>query len=163
MADDNSFAPSDEQYANMVFEEGGDLVVNLTEVQEMKFENIPKGTYLAEIDEASYGMSQSSGQPMLSVKWKIAEGEYAGRTLMQFLSFSQKALPGTKTNIARVCPELANAPFKPKELADGGYFLGKQAKLRVDLGEYNGEKRSQIKGLISIHAEAGGGFLNNAA
>lgn len=149
---------SQEQYANMVFEEGGDLVVNLTDVQELKFENVPKGTYLAEVDECTFGMSQSSGAPMYSIKWKIVEGEYAGKTLMQFLSFSAKALPGTKTNLNRIVPELTTQAFKPKEFADQGYFLGKQAKIRVDLGEYQGEKRSQIKGLVAIGSGEGNGF-----
>lgn len=149
---------TDEQYQGMVFEEGGDLVVNLTDVQELKFENVPKGTYLAEVDECTYGMSQSSGSPMYSVKWKITEGEFAGKTLMQFLSFSAKALPGTKTNLNRIAPELTVQAFKPKELADQGFFLGKQAKIRVDLGEYQGEKRSQIKGLVALGGGEGAGF-----
>lgn len=160
MAEKEQTYPTDEQYGQMVFEDGGELVINLTEVQEMKFENVPKGTYPAEIDEASYGLSQSSQAPMLSLKWKITEGEYAGRTLMQFLSFSQKALPGTKSNLARIDAALASQAFKPQELANNGYFLGKTAKIRVDLGEYNGEKRSQIKGLISSQTEEGGGFLS---
>lgn len=156
----NEFAPSDDEYAGMVFEDGGDLVVNLSDVQEMKFENIPKGIYTAEIDEASYGLSQSTQKPMLSIKWKISEGEYAGRVLMQFLSFSQGALPGTKTNLARIDASLATQPFKPQDLANNGFFLGKSARLRVDIGEYNGEKRSQIKGLLSTQTESGDGFLN---
>lgn len=158
MANENDI--SDEAYAGMVFEEGGDLVVNLTDVQELKFENVPKGTYLAEVDECVFGLSQSSQAPMYSVKWKIVEGEYAGKTLMQFLSFSQKALPGTKTNLNRIAPELTTQSFKPKEFADSGFFLGKQAKIRVDLGDYQGEKRSQIKGLIAIGAGEGSGFAS---
>lgn len=157
---DNQNQITDEDYAGMVFEDGGDLVVNLTDVQEMKFENVPKGVYLAEIDEATYGMSQSSGKPMITLKWKIAEGEYAGRSLLQFLSFSQKALSGTKTNLARIDAQLATVAFKPQELCANGFFLGKQAKIRVDLGEYNGEKRSQIKGLISAQVGEGDGFVS---
>lgn len=152
---------TDEEYAGMVFEDGGDLVVNLQDVQEMKFENVPKGTYLAEIDEATYGLSNSTQKPMISLKWKISEGEYANRVLMQYLSFSAGALPGTKTNLARISPELASQPFKPQDLCNSGWFLGKQAKIRVDLSEYNGEKRSQIKGLISINTGDGDGFLGS--
>lgn len=157
---ENKFAPSDSEYEGMVFEDGGDLVVNLTDTQEMKFENVPKGIYAAEVDEASYGLSNSTQKPMISMKWKITEGEYAGRTLMQFLSFSQGALPGTKTNLARIDASLANQPFKPSELCNNGFFLGKTAKIRVDIGEYNGEPRSQIKGLISTQAGDGDGFLS---
>ncbi len=156
MADENQI--SDEQYASMVFEDGGDLVVNLTDVQELKFENVPKGTYIAEIDECQYGMSQSSGAPMYTVKWKITDGEYANRVLMQFLSFSAKALPGTKANLNRIAPELTTQAFKPRELADQGFFIGKKARIRVDLGEYQGEKRSQIKGILALANGEGDGF-----
>jgi len=155
--------PTDDEYTGMVFEDGGDLVVNLSSVQELKFENVPKGTYLAEIDEATYGLSQSTQKPMISLKWKITEGQYAGRSLMQFLSFSQRALPGTKSNLARIDADLVSQPWKPEELCNNGYFLGKQAKIRVDLGEYNGEQRSQIKGLISTQTEQGDGFLGKSA
>lgn len=160
MADDQNKI-TDEEYSGMVFEDGGDLVVNLQDVQEMKFENVPKGTYSAEIDEATYGLSNSSQKPMISLKWKINEGEYTGRTLMQFLSFSQGALSGTKTNLARIDASLATNAFKPQDLCNSGWFLGKTAKIRVDLGEYNGEKRSQIKGLISTQAGDGDGFLKS--
>jgi hypothetical protein len=158
MADDDKNKVSDELYAASVFEDGGDLVVNLQEVQEMKFENVPKGTYLAEIDEAKYGMSNSSGKSMITLTWKIIEGEYENRKLMQFLSFSQQALPGTKANVARIAPELTTQAWKPNELCGNGFFNGKRAKIRVDLGEYNGEKRSQIKGLVAIGGE-GEAFL----
>ncbi len=159
MADDKN-AITDEEYATMVFEDGGDLVVNLTDVQEQKFENVPKGTYLAEVDEATYGMSQSSGKPMITFKMKISEGEYANRTLFFFASFSEKALSGTKSNLSRIAPELASQAFKPAELCANGFFLGKPIKIRVDLGEYNGEKRSQIKGLVAAGDGAGGGFVS---
>lgn len=164
MAGDSEFekiVPTDGEYQGMVFEDGGDLVVNLQDVKEMKFENVPKGTYVAEIDEATYGLSQSTQKPMVSLKWKITEGEYAGRSLMQFLSFSQRALPGTRANFGRIDAALISQPWKPQELCNNGYFLGKKAKIRVDLGDYNGEPRSQIRGLISMQTEQGGGFLNN--
>jgi hypothetical protein len=154
VADDKQEITED-MYQGMVFEDGGELVVNLTDVQEMKFENVPKGTYVAEVDEATYGMSNSTGKPMITMKWKIAEGEYEGKTLLQFLSFSPKALSGTKSNLNRVAPELATAPFKPRELCDQGFFLGRKAKIRVDLGEYQGEMRSQIKGLVAYTGESG--------
>lgn len=150
---------SEEQYGTMVFEDGGDLVVNLQEVQEMKFENVPKGTYLAEIDEAKYGMSNSSGKPMITLTWKIAEGEFENRKLLQFLSFSPKALPGTKQNLNRIAPELTTQAWKPQELCNNGFFNGKQARIRVDLQEYNGENRSAIKGLLAVGG-SGEGFLS---
>ena len=64
MASDNKNAVSDELYAQTVFEEGGNLVVNLEGIQEAKFENVPKGIYNAEIENVEFGMSQTSGSPM---------------------------------------------------------------------------------------------------
>lgn len=158
MADDDNKV-SDEQYAASVFEEGGDLVINLQDVQEMKFENVPKGLYLAEIDSASYGMSNSSGKPMITLSWKIIDGQYENRKLLQWLSFSQGALPGTKANINRIAPELTTQAWKPQELCNNGFFIGKRAKIRVDLSEYNGEMRSGIKGLLAVGGE-GEAFLS---
>jgi hypothetical protein len=157
----DKIVPSDTEYQGMVFDDGGDLVVNLNEVKEMKFENVPKGIYVAEIDEATYGLSNEKQLPMISLKWKITEGPYTGRVLVQFLSFSQRALPGTKSNLGRIDAALISQPWKPQDLCNNGYFLGKTARIRVDIGEYNGEPRSQIRGLISNQTEQGGGFLNN--
>jgi hypothetical protein len=153
--------PDDEEYAGMVFEEGGELTVNLADVEEMKFENVPKGTYNAEVDEATFGMSQSSGQHMITFRMRRTDGEYAGRKLPFYASFSAKALPGTKANLARISPELASTPFKPRELCDNGYFIGKPVKVRIDLQEYQGEKRSQIRGLQAASGGEGDGFLSS--
>ncbi len=160
MADAKDNKVTDEQYSGMVFEDGGDLVVNLQDVQEMKFENIPKGTYNAEIEEATYGMSASSQKPMITLKWKLTDAPYEGRTLMQYLSFSQGALPGTKTNLARIDAQLATVAFKPQDLCNNGHFLGLTARVRIDLKEYQGEKRSNIVGLLSAQTGAGDGFLS---
>jgi len=43
--------PDEAEYASMVFEDAGELTVNPADVKELKFENVPKGTYLAEVDD----------------------------------------------------------------------------------------------------------------
>ena len=146
-------------YATMVFEEGGELTVNLQDVQEQKFEIVPKGTYQAAIDKLEYGMSQSSGNPMFTVDWKITDGEYTGKSIRQFLSFSPKALSGTKAAIMRIAPELVTQPFQPAKLAAEGYFNGKTAKIRVAVGTYEGNERSSVSGIVSAGGE-GSGFVN---
>jgi hypothetical protein len=149
--------PDDQEYAGMVFEEAGELTINLANVAEMKFEQLPKGTYSCVVSDAKFGMSKASGSPLLSLTFEINEGEYAGRKLFGNLSFSQKALPGTKANLIRISPELVDKPFQPKQLADSGYFNGKVVRAVVDMREYNGEMRSQIVGYKS--ASAGNGQL----
>jgi hypothetical protein len=159
MADKDFEFPNEDEYAGMVFEDAGELTVNLADVKEMKFENIPKGTYLAEVDECTYGMSKTSGSPMLSFRFRIIEGQYADRKLPFWLSFSAKALPGTKANLNRLAPELISQAFKPRELADQGYFHGKLVRIRVDVQEYQGEMRNNIRGLLAAGAGSGNGFL----
>jgi hypothetical protein len=151
--------PSAEEYQTMVFEDAGELTINLADVKEMKFENVPKGTYSAVVNSAELQMSQSSGKPMIAWKFEITDGEFKGRKLPFWTSFSQKALPGTKANIGRLAPEIIATAFKPEKLCNEGYFTGKPCRIRVDLGEYNGEKRSQIKQIL---AAAGGGATGDA-
>lgn len=151
--------PSAEEYATMVFEDAGELVVNLSNTQELKFENIPKGTYVVEVDATEYGMSQNSGAPMLTMDFKIAEGEWAGKKLRSYLSFSAKALPGTKTNFMRISPELVTQAFKPNELSAQGYWNGKKIRVKVDLRDgQDGEKRSQIVGFVGPVEEGADAF-----
>lgn len=151
--------PSNEEYLQMVFEEDGELVINLANVQELKFENLPKGTYNVEIDATEYGMSQNSGAPMLTVDFQVYEGEYAGKKLRSYLSFSQKALPGTKSNLMRISPELITEAFKPAQLSAQGYWNGKKQRVRVDLRpDQSGEPRSQIVGFLGPVGEGEGGF-----
>jgi len=152
--------PDEAEYASMVFEDAGELTVNLADVKELKFENVPKGTYLAEVDEAEYGMSQSSGAPMIAFQFKIVDGPYAGRKLRNWQSFSAKALPGTKANLNRIAPELVAAgAFKPESLCSQGYFNSKRVRIRVGLQEYQGEKRSTITGFLPAGTGDGDGFV----
>jgi len=144
--------PDETSYATMVFEDAGELTINLADVKELKFENVPKGNYNGEIDSCEFGESQSSGKPMYSMTVRITEGPNQGRKLPLWLSFSQKALPGTKANLNRIAPELTTQAFKPRELAESGYFTNKPCRFRVDLQEYQGEMRSRVTGFLPIPA-----------
>lgn len=148
---------SDEEYASMVFHEGDSLVVDLSNVAEMKFENLPKGTYEAMVDSCEFGMSQNSGAPMFTLKFKIAEGEYEGRTTPPFYaSFSPKALPGTKTSLLRLDPEIFQGPFQPEEVANSGALLGKPCKVKITHEDYQGEPRARVQYILSSEGASGG-------
>lgn len=156
--DFEAIVPTDAEYAGMVFEDAGELTINLADVKEMKFENVPKGTYLASIDDVQYGMSQNSGAPMFSMKFEIIDGQYAGRKLPAWLSFSPRALPGTRANISRIAPELIGQPFKPRQIANDGVLIGKKVRIVVAIEPYQGEPRSRIVGFKAAEAGAGDGF-----
>ena len=132
MADSKPNQVSDDQYKAAIFEDGGHLVVDLSNIQEAKFEAIPKGIYDGEIDTVEFGMSQNSNAPMLTLQIAITNNEaYNGRKLYTYWSFSAKALPFTKAAINRVAPELTTGAFDPQKVADQGLLIGKPCRIRV--------------------------------
>ena len=140
---------TDDMYNTAVFEEGGNLVVDLGGISEMKFEAVPKGLYEGEIDSAEYGLSQNSGSPMITLTVAITEGQYAGRKHYTYWSFSQKALPFTKAAINRIAPDLiAVGKFSPQRVCDEGMLLARKCRIRITHEEYNGEMRSRIGQLL---------------
>jgi len=148
---------SNEAYEAAVFEDGGSLVVDLSSIEEMKFEAIPKGIYNAEVDQVDYQMSKSSGAPMFQLIFSIDGGEYAGRKLFFYASFSPKALSGTKTALLRIDPTIFSSPFKPQEVADNGILLGKKVRIKVTHEDYNGETRARIQTILAPGAVQGSG------
>jgi Protein of unknown function (DUF669) len=140
---------TEEAYNQAVFEDGGNLVVDLGGINEAKFEAVPKGLYEGEIDSAEYGLSQNSGNPMITLQVAITEGQYSGRKHYTFWSFSQKALPFTKAAINRIAPDLiAAGKFSPQRVCDEGMLLGRKCRIRITHEEYNGEMRSRIGQLL---------------
>jgi hypothetical protein len=149
---------SEDQYNKAVFEEGGNLVVDLGGIQEAKFEAVPKGIYNMEVESAEYGMSNNSGQPMITLQVVITDGEYSGRKHYTYWSFGQKALPFTKAAIGRLAPELLTARFNPQKVCDEGLLLGRKCRGRVIHDDYQGETRSRISQLLPpLPNGAGGG------
>lgn len=148
--------PDEKEYAGMVFESEGDLVVDLTNVKEMKFENVPKGTYNAKVDKTEFQMSKNTGAPMIAMTIAIDGGEFSNRKLTTYLSFSPKALPGTKANIMRIAPELATQAFKPAEVCANQTLIGRPLRIKVVMEDYNGEDRSRIGGILPAAQGASG-------
>ncbi len=130
---------TDEAFKAAIFEDGGNLVVDLGGIAEAKFE-----------DTVEFGMSNNSGAPMLTLQIAIQNSEqYQGRKLYTYWSFSQKALPFTKAAIMRVAPELLTQKFSPQAVADQGLLLGKPCRIRVAVEDYQGEPRSKISQVLA--------------
>lgn len=160
MSDKNQI--SEEEYSSMVFEEGGSLVVDLTGVAEQVFELIPKGIYNAEVDQCDYQISKNSGAPMFQLILRITDGDFANRKLYNYVSFSPKALPSSKTTLLRLDPTIFSGPFKPQEIADQGVLLGKTCRIKVAHDEYNGEMRARVQSILApaVGGGEGGGFFS---
>lgn len=154
---ENKNAVTDDDYAKAVFEDGSSLIVDLSGIQEMKFEAVPKGIYDAEVDSCEYQISKNSNQPMFQFVFQITDGPYQGRKLYFYTSFSQKALPGTKTALLRIDPTLFSGPFEPQKIAATGQLLGKKLRIKVTLEDYQGEQRSRVQAVFQPAENSAGG------
>ncbi len=160
---DNSFVPTDEDFSKAVFEDGGNIVIDLSGIQELKFEALPKDNYDGLLDELQYGKSKASGQPMLTAIWKIDGGDYAGRKVYQYISFSQKAIRGSKAQLMRLSPEKFSGQFNPAAIAESGDLLGTRKKLKIGVQEgQNGEPSNQVQILPDVvNGGTEGAFFNS--
>jgi len=160
---------SDEDYSSAVFEQGGSLVINLSGVQELKFELIPKGIYDANIDSVEFKKSKNSGAWMYEFVVELEGGQYDKRKLFTYASFSQKALRGTKATLMRIDPVIFAGEFDPAKLASEGTLLGKKIRVKIGHDEYNGEQVSRISQILAAAGTeaaaaggtSGGGFFSS--
>jgi hypothetical protein len=134
----------EEQYAKTVFQDGGNLVVDLSGVEESQgFELLPRGWYDGEIDNWEFGHSENSGNPMFTCTVAIEHPDYQNAKRKMYFSFSPKALPITKASLAKLDAKFAGS-FVPQEIADSGMMLGRKVKVRITHQDYEGQKRDRI-------------------
>lgn len=138
-------------------EDDDNAVVDFSGVEETKWEAIPKGWYNGTIISMDYKRSQSSNKPMWELRLQVDEGDYAKRTFFTYVSFSEKALPGTKALLSKVAPQLLEAPLNPKQAADDGILIGIAVKFRLDIEKYEGQNRNRVKQIDA--RQAGNAFL----
>lgn len=141
--------------ADASFEDGEEsLLINLDEVKAQTFEAIPKGTYDVAIDSAEYKLSAASGKPMWNLQLTITDGEFAGRKIFTILSFSEKALPGTKAAIARIDSSLITSSFNPKAIAESGELVGKTARVKTKIEMYNDQEQTRVAQWLAASGDA---------
>lgn len=159
--DDFADESSEDQVAGAAFENEDDgLVVDLSNVEAMKFEVLAKGTYNGVIEDLDYELSKSSNKPMWNMKLAVTdEGEFQNRKQFTILSFSEKALPGTKTAIQTFAPELADKPFNPKDADVVQSLIGRPVKFKIKHEMYNDEPQSRIARWMVPDGAAGDGFM----
>lgn len=134
------------------------LVVDLSNVEAMKFEVLPKGIYNVIISDAKFEKSKSSGNPMWNLTLTVFDEEYKNRKLFTFMSFSEGALPGTKANMMVLKPELANKPFNPSDPELLESLIGVKCRVKVRVGKYNDNERNEVQSFLAS-AEASDGFM----
>jgi len=153
-------APTPEEFQQIYFEEGGQVVVDLGQVEEMKFDLIPKGIYRAVLDEVNYGLSKDKGDGAqrygrFEFIFQLTEAPYERRKLYFYASFSPKTLSGTQTALLRIAPDVFDKKFNPQEVADSGALLGKPVRVKVDHEAYQGVQRAKISYILEAAGETG--------
>lgn len=136
----------------------GGLVFDLSDVKEdTGFELLPKGNYPAVVDELEFGDS-SSGNPMISVKYKVTEGEFEGRVLFDYWVLrgngADFGLAKLKKFLTRVMPQVDATQFNPAVFAESGDAIGQELTVVVKIqtqkkGEYKGEKRNTVSDILA--------------
>ncbi|MMZ45236.1 hypothetical protein D3C76_403760 [compost metagenome] len=145
--------------------DGGGLVFNLTDVKEDSgFEVLPKGDYNAVVDELEFGESKK-GNPMVTVKFKITDGEHENRVLFDYWVLAgdgaEFGLGKLKKFLVRIMPEMDLSAFNVESFAEEALAIGREVTLsvrvqKVKKGEYAGTFRNNIG---DIQAASGGAFL----
>ncbi len=135
--------------------EGGDtaLNMNLTAVEEAKFELLPNGIYPVTITDSEFKYAASSGAPMWAVQGEVTEGEFAGRKLFTNIVFSEKALPFAKKTLAVLKPSLCEGDFNMG--TDAPQLIGEKCRFQVTAKKHEGVVRNQVSEVL---AEGGDGF-----
>lgn len=156
----SEFEETQEEDVGAQFENAEDgLVVDLSNVEAQKFEVLPKGTYDGIIEDVEYQISKASNKPMWNMKIAITSPEeFSNRKLFTFMSFSEKALPGTKANLEAIKPELVSGPFNPKSPDIIGQLIGTNVRMKVKIDKYNDEERNTIQKFL-VHSGGGDGFI----
>jgi hypothetical protein len=140
----------------VIVEQGESVVVDLTNIAEAKFENVPKGIYDFSIESVEWKKSNAQ-QWMFEIWSKITTvGDYANRKLPMYISFSPAALPFAKRTISLLgYPELLQA-FNGAQIAQSGCLLGRAFRARVGEQDYQGEKRSNIASVVPANVPTTG-------
>lgn len=130
----------------------GSMTVDLSNVEDDGWDVLPRGVYNVIVDDAEFKISQTGGNPMISLTLQVEDGEYADRKLFTHVVFSPKAMGMAKRAIARLgLSHLLEGPFNPEDIVDD--FIGARAKARVTVEKYEGEDTNRVKSLLP----AGGG------
>lgn len=140
--------------------ENENLVLDLNTVDESKtgFEALPAGVYNAVVDEAEFGYSNNSGNPMITWKFKVTDEPYNNRLLFYHTVLNTDiGLANLKKTLVRVCPEVDMGSFNPKTFCEEAIAVGLPCRVKIKIDMYKGEKKNKVQEVLA--ADAAGSFL----
>jgi hypothetical protein len=101
--------------------------------QKDSFELIPPGDYMAEIVEAVNAPPKSSGDGyMLTLKWRIVEGEYENRPIWQRLNYIHSNFQ-TQDIARKQLTNICNGLGIHEQITDLDTFLHKPVRVKVGI------------------------------
>jgi len=109
------------------------------------FELLPAGDYTAEIIDAVISQPKTGDGHMLSLTWKISDGDYEGRQIWQRLCY-QHSNPTTQDIARRFLKDLCRALNINQQITDPEVFKFKPARVRVGVesdkyGQFDDQNR----------------------
>lgn len=123
--------------------------------EQMEPELLPTGDYPAEIAEASFKISNSSGNTYLALRMRISPDQYPpdfteGEPDGTDVSYNRLVvLPESAQNRWRLKRFLQTIGAKPSKSLDPAELIGLTCTLHVEQGEYDGEKQIQARKILS--------------
>lgn len=142
---DNSETGQTDGGVDVIGDDGENFTVNFGEVKDA--EALPKNTQVNLVCvKNEFAMSKSSNKPMWNQSWEIEDGEYAGQKIFNIMSFSEKALPMTKSalKVLGLDSVLSDPAFSPKKFADDGHMLGVKCSAKTKIEPYEGRNNTRI-------------------
>jgi hypothetical protein len=142
-----------QQQAPQAFEEevvpesvADDSVIDLTEVQQPKFEILPPGVYDAVVDDVEFTHSQSSGNPMLTWTLRVSLDDGRERTLFYHTTLTETGLPRLKRAVEAIAPDADLSAFRPREAS--GLLAGRPCRIKIKNRMYDGQQRNNVNDIL---------------
>jgi len=114
-----------------MLEELNDIFMEVKD-DEIGYENLPDGEYLAVLVSAEYKMSKND-KPMVQFTYKITDGEYEGKTHNKFMLLSGSDETGLKRNLTRYGNELKKFGITATSIQDSFEKISKLTNIEVKL------------------------------
>ena len=146
MTNENDFLNPDAQVSAGA-EEQDSLVLDLDSIDEdaPSMEALPPGVYSCVVENTEYGLSQRSGNPMITWVFRVTDPQYENRLLFYHTTLHDRTGQSRmKRVLARVVPDVASGKFSPRQFADEGVAIGMPCRVKVKVRPYEGQKRNNV-------------------
>ena len=114
-----------------MLEELNDIFMEVKD-EEIGYENLPDGEYLATLVSAEYKMSKND-KPMVQFQFKITDGDYKDKVHNKFMMLSGSDETNLKRNLTRYGNEIKKYNIKATSIQDSFDKIAKLKNIDVKL------------------------------